>query len=203
MSKHKAKVLKGRKISNRHSTYIAEAGTVIVAAKALPAVSRVVLSEIKRTHAAPRAIKIDPVPAGLRVSVRGRTAVQRLYVYTAAGDRDQVTGVLHAIFNAEYGEPVGSLADLETEMRLVARGAVRRSFPSPGQTDYDRAAKIMALAPMIPWCEPIKVSLTDGRSGYACRICIALHGLKGADIPSLPAEPAPVEAHIREAHPQH
>lgn len=203
MSKHKAKVLKGRKISNRHSTYIAQARTVITTAKALPAVTRVVLSEIKRVHAGPVALKIDPVPAGLRVLVRARTAVQRLYVYTAAAERDQVTGVLHATFNAAYGEPVGTLGDLETEMRLVARGALRRSFPRPGQTDHERAAKIMAIDPMIPWREPIKVSLTDGRSGYGCRICIALHGLKGADIPSLPTEPEPVEAHIREAHPQH
>lgn len=60
-------------------------------------------------------------------------------------------------------------------------------------------ARIAARFPLIPWTEPIAMSLPEVR-GYACRICLALYGLKGTDSARvLPSEDA-VRAHITATH---
>lgn len=60
---------------------------------------------------------------------------------------------------------------------------------------------LIARYPDIPWRKPVPVVRTDGAAGYACRICIALVGLRAADIDTLPQSPEAVDAHIRTAHP--
>ena len=78
--------LRGAKISSRHSSYTREAEVVIRAAKARPEVSKVVLSIIRPCRGGERRLKFKPIDAGLEVQVRGRDAVQVLYLYTGAPD---------------------------------------------------------------------------------------------------------------------
>lgn len=54
--------------------------------------------------------------------------------------------------------------------------------------------------PWIPWRTPLRVEIVDGASGYACRICVALHGLKAEDVGLLWETPEAVEAHTRASH---
>jgi len=42
----------------------------------------------------------------------------------------------------------------------------------------------------------------DGYFGYACRFCIAHHGLKADDIPALPKTREEAARHIKEKHTQ-
>lgn len=75
-------LLRGTKFSSRHSTVIAEAVHLLEAAKALPEVRKIVLSVITSSGPGEPRLKFSPVPAGLRMQVRGRTAVQTFYVYS-------------------------------------------------------------------------------------------------------------------------
>jgi len=59
------------------------------------------------------------------------------------------------------------------------------------------------IFPTIPWREPLHVARLDGgAAGYACRFCIAQHGIKGTDIASLPTDPQVVREHIEREHPR-
>lgn len=62
------------------------------------------------------------------------------------------------------------------------------------------AQAMVDMWPSIPWHTPVKVSTTDGHWGWACRICIALHGLKGSDVRCLTQDPDDVVRHIAEEH---
>lgn len=77
-------LLAGPKFSNRHSTVVSAAVPVIKAVRDRPDVSKVVLSEIKRLRPGPTRIKVQHIPAGLRLVVRGMNAQQELFVYTSA-----------------------------------------------------------------------------------------------------------------------
>jgi hypothetical protein len=56
--------------------------------------------------------------------------------------------------------------------------------------------------PSVPWREPIPVTLTDMKTkGLACRLCIALVGLKSSDVGLLPKTRAEFDAHMKEKHP--
>jgi hypothetical protein len=55
------------------------------------------------------------------------------------------------------------------------------------------------LYPHIAWREPIAVTLGDVQ-GYACRLCLALDGLKGTDVHRLLPTPDAVRAHLAAAH---
>ena len=76
-------LLKGSKISRRHSTVIEAAEPLVEAAKALPQVSKVVLGEIVPLKGAPMRLKFVPVPAGLKMVVRGGATQQTFFLYTA------------------------------------------------------------------------------------------------------------------------
>lgn len=55
--------------------------------------------------------------------------------------------------------------------------------------------------PLIPWREPIIVRTPDDPTErFACRICIALAGLKERDVPMLTTDPEEVRKHIAESH---
>ena len=61
-------------------------------------------------------------------------------------------------------------------------------------------AELEILFPSIPWRDPIRVSDFDGNFGFACRFCIARHGI-GCDMPSLSMSAREVRRHIGEHHP--
>ena len=78
----KKHVLKGKKISNRHSAYIDEVEQIIVAAKDHDSVTRVVLSQIKNLGSGPRRLTHKRIKSGFSVKVRGSDSQQELFVYT-------------------------------------------------------------------------------------------------------------------------
>jgi hypothetical protein len=61
-------------------------------------------------------------------------------------------------------------------------------------------AGLEMLFPSVPWRDPIKISDFDGNFGFACRFCIARHGI-GCDMPSLSMSARDVRRHIGEHHP--
>jgi len=62
-------------------------------------------------------------------------------------------------------------------------------------------AELEILFPSVPWRDPIRISDFDGNFAFACRFCIARHGIRGGDIPSLSMSAREVRRHIREHHP--
>src|SRR5262245_11245421 len=62
-------------------------------------------------------------------------------------------------------------------------------------------AELEMLFPSVPWRDPIRISDLGGDFGFACRFCIAHHGIRGCDIPSLSMSAREVRRHIREHHP--
>lgn len=99
MSKHSKTpkgLLRGAKFNGRHSTVIPEATRVIAAAKRLPEVTKIILGYIVRPAGRTKPqLKFVEIPAGIRISVRGRSAQQTLIVYTS--DRRQTLAVLEPI----------------------------------------------------------------------------------------------------------
>ena len=85
---HKAGLLSGPKISNKHTTVIIGAEAVVRALKADAAVSRVVISVIRhiRGSSVSRSVKATRIDAGLKVVVRAGSAVQDFYAYTSESD---------------------------------------------------------------------------------------------------------------------
>jgi hypothetical protein len=61
-------------------------------------------------------------------------------------------------------------------------------------------AELEIRFPSVPWRDPIRISDFDGNFGFACRFCIARHGI-GCDIPSLSMSAREVRRHIGEHHP--
>jgi len=61
-------------------------------------------------------------------------------------------------------------------------------------------AELEMLYPSVPWRDPIRISDFDGNFGFACRFCIARHGI-GCDIPSLSMSAREVRRHIGGHHP--
>lgn len=58
-----------------------------------------------------------------------------------------------------------------------------------------------SAAPWIDWREPVEVRLMgDDTAHYACRVCIAVVGMRGSDIPRLPTDPEEVRRHMARAH---
>lgn len=54
--------------------------------------------------------------------------------------------------------------------------------------------------PEIEWREPIKISRSDSEWGWACRVCVAMAGLSGRDIPGLTRSRQEVYEHIKKEH---
>ena len=46
-------------------------------------------------------------------------------------------------------------------------------------------AELEMVFPSVPWRDPIRISDLDGNFAFACRFCIARHGIGGCDMPSL------------------
>src|SRR5262249_48288169 len=62
-------------------------------------------------------------------------------------------------------------------------------------------AELEMLFPSVPWRDPIRISDFSGNFGFACRFCIARHGIRGCDVPSLSMSAREVRRHIRQHHP--
>ena len=75
-------VLRRRKVRSKHSTFSPEAAFVIETAKKEPGVTRVVPAQITG-RGGKRSIKIQKVPAGLKVVVHGSTGAQVVWIYTS------------------------------------------------------------------------------------------------------------------------
>ena len=80
------RVLKGRNVSAKHSTFSREAALIIETAKKHTQVTNIVPGMIRRRGGGRRALKIRTLPAGLCVVVRGSDSVQDIWVYTSARD---------------------------------------------------------------------------------------------------------------------
>ncbi len=74
-------VLRGKKFNGNHSTFIAEAELVIVTAKTMTQVKKVVLGVIAPKNSSQPRLKVTPVQGGLRILVRGKNAIQELFIY--------------------------------------------------------------------------------------------------------------------------
>lgn len=79
-------LLKGKKISGKHSSVIEAATPLIFILKADARVSKIVLGIIKRIKNGPHRVSVKNIQAGLDVKVRSGNSVQQFYVYTHDGD---------------------------------------------------------------------------------------------------------------------
>jgi len=75
-------LLKGSKVTRSHATVIEAAISAVNAAKEHPRVSKIVIGIIKPTKTGQPHIKFTAIQAGLRMQVRGNSAVQIFFVYT-------------------------------------------------------------------------------------------------------------------------
>lgn len=75
-------VVGGTKMSTRHQTYVPGAERVIVTAKSMPEVNKVVLGPIKPARNGRAVVKCSCVPVGLRLMVRSPRGCQILFVHT-------------------------------------------------------------------------------------------------------------------------
>ena len=79
-------LLKGSKLTRSHTTVIEAAIPAVTAAKESPSVTKIVIGVIKPTKTGQIHIKFTPIQAGLRMQVRGNSAVQIFFIYTDRPD---------------------------------------------------------------------------------------------------------------------
>lgn len=63
-------------------------------------------------------------------------------------------------------------------------------------TDED----LMGDLPMVPWLQPLRVTVSTGGTGLACRLCIARYGLAGRDVDKLYQTEEEFNAHLAQFH---
>lgn len=78
-------LLKGKKVRSKHSTFSPETVFIIETAKKEHEITRVVPAQITG-RGGKKSIKIQKVPVGLKVVVRGSTGAQVVWIYTSAQD---------------------------------------------------------------------------------------------------------------------
>jgi hypothetical protein len=93
-------ILAGKKISNNHQTISKESETVILTAKKLEEVTKIVISVIKPVRPGKRSIKRKPINAGFEITVRGSNIIQTLYVYTK--EPDKTWSEIESTFKEKY-----------------------------------------------------------------------------------------------------
>ena len=74
--------LAGKKVAKGHSTIIGEADKLVKFLYKHPLVDKIVTGEIKHIEHGPRRIKIMPIEAGLKLTIRGVNARQFIFVYS-------------------------------------------------------------------------------------------------------------------------
>lgn len=89
----------GRKITTNHTSIIDAAIPIVEAAERLPEVSKISLGIIKQVGKSrgQHRIKLLPITGGWKITVRGSSTVQEIYVYT-----EDTTGTKTAI-EARFG----------------------------------------------------------------------------------------------------
>ena len=94
MAKHK----NGGKITTSHTSLIDAAFSVVEAAEKLPEVDKISLGIIKQVGKSrgPRKIKFLPITGGWKLTIRGSTSVQQIFIYTAQTDKTK--SVLKTMF---------------------------------------------------------------------------------------------------------
>jgi len=76
--------ISGKKVAKKHSTVIEVAQPLLKAVLKLTEVEKVVNGEIAGIRNGPIRIKIEIIPAGLKLMVRGVNARQKIFVYTSS-----------------------------------------------------------------------------------------------------------------------
>lgn len=77
-----AKIQFGGKITASHQTVTDAASEVIRVAMGMAEVTKISLGIIKNIGGGRRSVKCTPVPAGIKVAVRGNGSVQEIFIYT-------------------------------------------------------------------------------------------------------------------------
>jgi hypothetical protein len=87
---------------------------------------------------------------------------------------------------------------------LATQGKLQSEIARELQLENSRLKRLVTYAelemlfPSVPWRDPIRISDLDGNFGFACRFCIARHGIRGCDISMSARE---VRRHIGVHHP--
>ncbi len=72
----------GKKIASSHGTLTPAAASIVDAARKMPEVRKIVIGVIKQARAGSPFAKVIEIPAGLKVEVKGNSAVQEIFLYT-------------------------------------------------------------------------------------------------------------------------
>jgi len=88
--------LAGKKFSKRHTTAVKAASKLGKFLARQPQVSKVVVGSIKPIRVGPKRLKIQPVEAGLKLTVRDTSARQTIYAYI--GDPEGITEKIEAFW---------------------------------------------------------------------------------------------------------
>lgn len=125
-------------------------------------------------------------------------------------DRLNAARSTQAAFSTLYTVDDGSIepevTELTTRFDLWDIPVADAYSGKPWEDDPPPTVELLeALVPMIPWREPITVSLTDDDgtlgSWLCCRVCIALKGLVAQDVAAVAFKDAEAHAaHLREVH---
>lgn len=83
---HARGLLKGPKFNGRHSTVIPSAIPAVEAARDCPLVTKIALGVITPLRSGEEHLKFMPVSGGLKMQVRGNSAVQIFWLYTTSPD---------------------------------------------------------------------------------------------------------------------
>ncbi len=91
--------LAGKKFSKSHTTSVKAATKLGKFLARQESAAKIILGEIRPIAVGPRRLKIQPIDAGLRLTVRDTSAVQTVYAYTK--DASGLASKIEA-FWAEY-----------------------------------------------------------------------------------------------------
>jgi hypothetical protein len=86
-------LLRGPKFNGKHSTVIPTAIAAVEAARECPHVTKIALGVITPIRAGAPHLKFTPMSGGLKMQIRGASAVQIFWLYTTRGDDviDEIT----------------------------------------------------------------------------------------------------------------
>ena len=65
---------------------------------------------------------------------------------------------------------------------------------------FSRESHYVETYPWLPWTEPVVVETPTARTDFACRLCIAITGITGADVPNCPKTREEFDKHMLETH---
>ena len=83
-------LLRGSKFSRSHATKIDDADPLLKVAKKHPDVTKISLSKIDPLRSGKPHLRITNIPVGLKLQIRGRNAVQIIFIFTPYPSRVKV-----------------------------------------------------------------------------------------------------------------